>query len=73
MASSELSPVLVTEIFRCPMSALGHSLPICFGLASYNVCSAPKADIRFQRNIRRDGPGGDIHVVTSFDHLVSEH
>ena len=38
------------------MSELGHSLPICFVLASYNVCSTPKADIRFQRNIRRDGP-----------------
>ena len=40
------------------MSESGHSLPICFVLASYNVSSTPKADIRFQRNIRRewDGP-----------------
>ena len=41
-------------------SGMGHSLPICFVLASYNVCSTPKADIRFQRNIRRGGPIGDI-------------
>ena len=38
------------------MSQMGHSLSICFVLASYNVCSTPKADIRFQHNIRRDGP-----------------
>src|SRR6202161_569568 len=28
-----------------------HSLPIRFVLAWYDVCSTPKADIRFQRNI----------------------
>jgi hypothetical protein len=42
------------------MAVVGQSLPIGFVLASYNVCSTPKADIRFQRNIRRDGPGTDI-------------
>ena len=44
------------------MSESGHSLPICFVLASYNVSSTPKADIRFQRNIRRDGPDARLQM-----------
>jgi hypothetical protein len=38
------------------MSALGHSLPTRLVSASYDVRSTPKADIRFQPNICRDGP-----------------
>jgi hypothetical protein len=36
--------------------ATGHSLPIRLGLVLHNVRSTPKADMKFQRNIRRDGP-----------------
>jgi hypothetical protein len=53
------------------MSVKGHSLPISFVLASYNVCSTPKADIRFQRNIRRDG-ANQRHRKCLFDHLIGE-
>ncbi len=37
------------QTYRCAAlsDVMGHSLPICFVLASYNVCSTPKADIRF--------------------------
>jgi hypothetical protein len=38
------------------MSLMGHSLPIRLVLVSHNVGNAPKADVKFQRNIRRDGP-----------------
>jgi hypothetical protein len=44
------------------MSALGHSLPIRLVSASRDVRSSPKADIRFQRNICRDGPIADIDL-----------
>ncbi len=59
---------------RTFLHSLGHSLSICFVLASYNVCSTPKADIRFQHNIRRDGPKAavsscSIYGVTSLGRL----
>ena len=38
------------------MTALGHSLPIRLVLVFHNVRSTPKADMHFQRNIRRGGP-----------------
>jgi hypothetical protein len=41
-------------------SALGHSLPMRLVSASYDVRSTPKADIRFQRSICRDGPLPDV-------------
>ena len=40
-------------------SALGHSLLMRLVPASHDVRSTPKADIRFQRNICRDGPISD--------------
>src|SRR6266566_9194610 len=39
---------------------LGHSLPKRLVSASHDVRSTPKADIRFQPNICRDGPAADI-------------
>jgi hypothetical protein len=39
----------------------GHSQPIRFSAASHDVRSASKADIGFQRNIRRDGPCVDVY------------
>jgi hypothetical protein len=49
--------------FALPMSPLGHSLPIRLVSASRDVRSSPKADIRFQRNICRDGPETDIQTA----------
>jgi hypothetical protein len=42
------------------MSPSGHSLPIRLVAAWHDVGNAPKADMKFQRNIRRDGPVSDI-------------
>jgi hypothetical protein len=43
-----------------PTSGWGRSLPIRLVPVSHNVGDAPKADMKFQRNIRRDGPQGDM-------------
>ena len=45
------------------MSALDHSLPIRLVSASRDVRGSPKADIRFQRGICRDGPKGDMRPL----------
>jgi hypothetical protein len=45
------------------MSASGHSLPIRLVSASRDVRSSPKADMKLQRNICRDGPISDIARV----------
>jgi len=39
---------------------MGHSLPIRLVSASRDVRSTPKADIRFQPNICRDGPTTEV-------------